>query len=128
MSGADKYWHERLTYRLDEIESRIEKLVDIIAPSASVPIVGLSPSQMIIISYLRKRAPGIVKITALLQLLDTSGAPYSGMTTDETLKVQICKMRKKLKGTGIDVKNQPRVGYWMPSESAQAFDRLVEEQ
>jgi DNA-binding response OmpR family regulator len=105
-------------------EEKIAYLEGLLAASAEFPILGLSPSQAIILNLLARREQ-VTKAQFMHAL-------YGERNEDETppreiLAVFISRMRTKLANHGIFIHNVRGVGFKMPRESRARVRAIVQE-
>lgn len=117
-------WEARaiaLEQRVAELEFELDGLRAALNARGSPYFAGLTASEASIGQLLRERAPGVVSNAALYDLLYSLRGD-SEMPEPKIIDVWICKLRAKVSAFSIEIRTAWGRGYFMPEESAAAWD------
>lgn len=101
---------QRLRDRVEELERVLG--VDESLTSRLRTVFGLEPGQSEVLGMLMKR--NFVTHDSLYTVL-YGGRPECDWPEEKIMDVQICKLRRKLKKHGVEVKTRWGEGWWMPA-------------
>lgn len=104
-----------------QLRENVRKLAD--TPPFDWPVLNLAPSERRIMAFLL-RSPGVVPRDRLA----VAASPDNYWASRDTVKVVICRLRRKLKQRapeGVTIRTSYDGGYFMPPASKEALMRAI---
>lgn len=113
----------RLRNRVEQLEAENRWLRDVITPRDSrFRSIGIRPKERIILCRIYDMSPVPVCSESLMATADLMDNEYA----ENSLKVHICKVRKKLALIGAEIKVIWGVGYFIDEYSRAILSRVIE--
>ncbi len=109
--------------RVELLEYKFNEICDVVRNWQVPQGIKLPRGQLIMANCLRRNSPNIVPHNKIFDDIDAFAGLFHERS-QQSMKVQICSLRKNLQKSNVHITTHHGIGYSMPTEAARAWDKL----